>query len=200
MQLDKSQIESVRNQLKKAGVSATNEEIRQAAEVFNTFDSTDIAMEITKNKSAMTTTSPENQAPLSKVPTSTPASITKPTEQEVKREIAYQAVELGIELNKSMLAEIAVQLQQSVSRREDLITAVSSYLKEYVSGQVARLDTLAVTEIMSIKQEANRLFTEHDGLVESGLDSILNDLKRANSVPLSVSEIMQAAITRTQSN
>lgn len=148
----------------------------------------------------MTTTSHDNQAPLSKVPTTPGSAMTKPTEQEVKREIAYQAVELGIELNKSMLSEIAVQLQQSVLKRDELITAVSAYLKEYVSGQVARLDTLAVTEIMSIKQEANRLFTEHDGLVEAGLESILNDLKRANSVPLSVSEIMQAAIGRTQSS
>lgn len=196
--LDKSQIESVRNQLKKSGHTATNEEIRQAAEAFDSFDSTMIAMEITRRRSAMTTTSHNNQAALSKVPTSTPASMTKPTEQEVKREIAYQAVELGIQLNQSKLAEIAVQLQQSIVNRDELITAVTAYLREYVSSEVARLDALAVQEFTSIKKEASRLLTEHDELVEAGLDSILSDLKSANSKTFSVSEIMQQAITRTK--
>jgi hypothetical protein len=198
MQLDKSQIESVRNQLKKAGDTASNEEIRQAAEAFDTFDSTAIAMEITRRKSSMTTTSHNNQGSLSKVPTSPASAITKPSEQDVKREIAFQAVELGIQLNQSKLAEIAVQLQQSIVNRDDLITAVTAYLREYVSSEVARLDALAVTEFTSIKKEASRLLTEHDELVESGLDSILSDLKSANSKTLSVAEIMQAAIGRAK--
>ncbi len=197
MQLDKSQIESVRNQLKKAGDTASNEEIRQAAEAFDSFDSTAIAMEITRRRSAMTTT--DSQGSLSKVPQSPPASaIAKPSEQEIKREIAYQAVELGIQLNQNKLAEIAVQLQQSIVNRDELITAVFVYLKNYVSTEVARLDVLAVTEFTSIKKEASKLLTEHDELVEAGLDSILTDLKRANAKTLSVPEIMQAAIGRTQ--
>jgi DNA replication protein DnaD len=123
MELSKSQLESIRYQIKKLGETAGNDEIRKASESFQDFDAVVIAQHVINSQEfAKTALTVQNSQPVQ----NSQSALSVSQKQEL---VKIQAEFLGIELSQPEIQAIACQADSKIQDNLEFLREVQSLIK-----------------------------------------------------------------------
>lgn len=149
MQVDKNQVEAIRYQLKKIGQAASNNEMRKAAEQFDTFDALAISQAVIKNRSNSLET-------VNQVSNLQPNQNALTTTQKSEL-VSMQAGFMGIELSQ-------LEVQNIVNKTDETITDNIEFLREV---QQLIKDFLAVRN-EQFQKHTNQIVEDIAGVIRDG--------------------------------
>jgi len=127
MELNKSQLESIRYQIKKLGGTAGNDEIRSVAANYSEFDAVLIAQHVVNEQ--LKVSSSLSVQPVQPVKSSQ-LGLTVPQKQEL---VKIQAGFMGIELNTHEIQTIASQADTGIADNIEFLTEVKGLIKEFLA-------------------------------------------------------------------
>lgn len=134
MQLTKNQIESIRYQLKKNNVNASNEEIRLVSNDFSDFDAILIADKIISNKSNSLSIKSDDldNSMIDLYQSNQKLELSK---SEKNNLIKIKSLELGIDLSISEIEKIADIASLQISESMDFLDNVNILISDYFNAR-----------------------------------------------------------------
>lgn len=177
MLLNKNQIESIRYQLKKNNLNATNDEIRLAANDFSDFDAILIADKIISNKSnslAVKSDSNNNELDNSMIDLyqSNSNSKSELSLREKNELIKIKSIELGINLSVSDIQKISDMISESINDSIDFLNEVSIIISEYFDDRNKKANNIINEKINNISNIINSKNDELADIFQSANNSL----------------------------
>ena len=185
MLLNKNQLESVRYQLKKNNLNATNDEIRLAANDFIDFDSILIADKIISNKSNSLAIKSDSNDELDNsmidLYQSNSNSKSELTLREKNELIKIKSIELGIDLSVSDVEKISDMVSKSVDDSLDYLDAVSIIILDFFNDRNKKASNIINQKINDISRIINSKNEALGDIFESAnasLNYLISDFNR----------------------
>ena len=171
MLLNKNQIESIRYQLKKNDMNATNDEIRLAANDFTVFDSQLIADKIISNKSNSLAIKSDSNDDLDN-------SMIDIYKSEL---IKIKSIELGIDLTPSDIQKISDMTSESINDSINFLNEVSIIISQYFDDRnkkVSNIINQKIDNITDIINSKNDVLGDIFKSANDELSELINECKR----------------------
>lgn len=185
MVLNKNQIESVRYQLKKNNLNATNDEIRLAANDFSDFDAILIADKIISNKSNSLAIKSDSNDELDNsmidLYQSNSNSKSELSLREKNELIKIKSIELGINLSTSDIQKISDMVSESIRDSIDFLNEVSIIISEYFDDRNKKATNIINQKINDISTIINSKNDELGDIFQSAntsLNNLISDCSR----------------------
>lgn len=185
MALNKNQIESVRYQLKKNNLNATNDEIRLAANDFSDFDAILIADKIISNKSNSLAIKSDSNDELDNsmidLYQSNSNSKSELSLREKNELIKIKSIELGINLSTSDIQKISDMVSESIRDSIDFLNEVSIIISEYFDDRNKKATNIInqkINDISTIINSKNDELADIFQFANTSLNNLISDCSR----------------------